>query len=270
MQPDTVDETTDLLVAYALGALEPEEMERVGELLDSRPDLRTLLAELRATAVMLPYALPEASAPADMRQRVLDHAVGRGSRSSPNTDFGRRLRGWFYLLGGLATATVVALVFALVQFGASSTQLADAQRQLDQARQQLADAQQQLAARDTELASLADERNQLLRFALAANGAGSLKGSGGVAGVLRADDGTLLVAAQLPPLAPGQVYQLWTIAGDNGPQSAGVFRVDAQGFGLVAVPAGAPSGATLAVTAEPGPTGSPGPTTDVLVVGQVS
>lgn len=270
MQPDLTDETTDLLVAYALGALEPEEMERVGELLDTRPELRALLAELRATAGLLPYGLPGSEAPSDMRQRVLDHAVGRSARPAPRAELGGRLRGWLLGLGGLAAATVVALVISLAQLGASGAQLADAQRQLQLAQQLLADAQEELAAKDRALASVGAERDKLRQFALSADVAGSLAGSGGVASVLRADDGGLLVAAQLPLLPPGQVYQLWTIAGEGAPQSAGVFQVDSSGFGLLTVPAGAPSGATLAVTAEPGPTGSPGPTTDILVVGQLS
>ena len=58
------DDILDLLTAYALGVIEPEEIARVSALLDEQPELRATLAELRATADMLPYGLPEASQPA--------------------------------------------------------------------------------------------------------------------------------------------------------------------------------------------------------------
>ena len=72
------DETEDMLVAYALGALEPDEMARVAELLAARPELRAALAELRAAADLLPRAL-DAEPPADLRQRTLDRALGRAA-----------------------------------------------------------------------------------------------------------------------------------------------------------------------------------------------
>ena len=49
------DDILDLLTAYALGAITPDEIARVSALLDEQPELRATLAELRATADMLPY-----------------------------------------------------------------------------------------------------------------------------------------------------------------------------------------------------------------------
>ena len=84
------------------------------------------------------------------------------------------------------------------------------------------------------------------------------------------EDGELLLAAQLPPLAGDQVYQLWTIAGQDTPVSAGVFTVDSGGYGVLALgPGVAVPGVTLAVTPEPGPNGSPAPTGDVLIDGEL-
>jgi anti-sigma-K factor RskA len=262
MQPQPSDETTDLLVAYALGALEPEEMERVGRLLEERPELRALLAELRATADLLPYGLPEAAPPSELRARVLDHAVGRTARPAPAPDLGRRLRGWLYALGGLAAASLAALALALGQLGGLRAELAQAQQQLAQAQQQLAVAERRVAALD-------GERSALAQAAAGAVEIGRLEGEAGAATVLRSEAGELLVAARLPALAPDQVYQLWLIAGDGAPQSGGVFTVDASGFGVIALGPGAPAGVTLAVTAEPAP-GSPGPTSTPLVAGQIT
>lgn len=270
MHDQPTDDITDLLVAYALDALEPEELERVGRLLDERPELRQTLAELRATAGLLPYGLPESAPPPELRQKTLDRAVGRAPASAPApspvpaADPLRRLRGWLYALGGLAAATLVALVVALGTLGAARAELAAARAELVQAQQQLAQTEQQLIG-------YTQERDQLARALAEATSLAELAGPGGRAAVLQAEDGQLLVAAQLPPLAADQVYQLWIIAeGAPAPASAGTFTVDAGGFGVIAVGPGAtPEGATLAVTAEPAP-GSPGPTTDILVQGEIA
>ncbi len=266
MQEQPTDDVTDLLVAYALDALEPEELQRVGRLLEERPDLRQTLAELRATAGLLPYGLPEGAPPPELRQRVLAFATGNSASAAPAAPADgplRRLRGLLYALGGLSAAALVALAVALGSLGAARAELSEARQQLAQAEQQLAQAQQQIVAVD-------QERSQLARLLAGAESIAQLSGPGGNAAVLQADD-QLLVSAQLPPLASDQVYQLWVIAAEGAaPASAGVFTVDGNGFGLIAVgPGAAAPGATLAVTAEPAP-GSAGPTTPILLAGQIA
>jgi len=77
-----------------------------------------------------------------------------------------------------------------------------------------------------------------------------------------------VLIAQLPPLQPGRVYQLWRIQGSNNPASAGIFQVSEQGYGITDLPASQQpqAGEILAVTDEPDG-GSPGPTTDILIKG---
>jgi len=70
--------------------------------------------------------------------------------------------------------------------------------------------------------------------------------------IWNAHAGGLLVAADLPPLPEGKIYELWAIAGGK-PLPAGLFGVDAQGKGRLAV-APLPGGASVdvfAVTLEP-------------------
>jgi anti-sigma-K factor RskA len=263
MQSEADDDTIDLLVAYALGALEPAEMERVGRLLEERPELRATLAELRATADLLPYGLPASAPPAGLRQRALDHATRRAPRTpAPAADPARRLRGWLYGLGGLAAAALGALLIALAS-------LSGARAELAQARAELARAQEQVAAAQRQVAALDAERAQLAQAIAGAETIGRLEGPGGAATVLQSAAGELLVAAQLPPLAPEQVYQLWLIGDSGAPQSGGVFSVGSSGLGLIALGPGTPADVTLAVTAEPAP-GSPGPTGPILVQGRTS
>jgi anti-sigma-K factor RskA len=257
-QPDDI---LDLLTAYALNTLEPEEIAHVVKLLGEQPELRSVLAQLRATADQLPYALPEVEPPADLRQRVLDRATGRAQpvRQAAPTRPAGRARGWILALGSLAALAIIAVVFTWLQLTSVQSELARTQSDLVQARGELERTQTQ--------------QQQVVNTLLEAATIATLNdaGSGGNSGKLvRAADGRAVLAAQLPPLQAGRVYQLWLIQGQNAPVSAGTFKVDPQGHGLLTLtPAQQALAAdTVAVTDEPDP-GSPGPTTKILIVGKL-
>lgn len=237
------DDILDLLTAYALGVIEPDEIARVSALLVEQPELRTTLAELRATADMLPYGLPETSPPAELRQRVLDHATGRSTpaTSSPPRRVANRMRGWVLGLSGIAAVAVLAAAIGWAQLFQTREQLAQSRAELVQTQAQVADAQVLIA---------------------------SLTGDGSSASILRTRGGETVLIAQLPPLQPGRVYQLWRIQGSNSPASAGLFHVSAQGYTTAALPDGQQpqAGETVAVTNEPDG-GSPGPTSKPLIAG---
>jgi len=237
------DDIMDLLTAYALGALEPQEIARVSALLDERPELRAIVAELRATADRLPFALPEAAPSPDLRQRVLDRATGRAPRTRA-APVGR----WLLSLGGLAAVAVIAAILGLVQ-------VARLQSDLSATRQQLAEVQGELSRMHQDLA----EAQQVIA---------SLQGETGAAAILRTRSGATRLVAQLPPLQPGRNYQLWRIQGAGAPASVGLFSVDGTGYGaLDFAPGQLPrSGETMAVTDEPDG-GSLLPTTNPLIVG---
>lgn len=244
------DNEIDLLAGYALGSLTPEEIAQVGRLLDRRPELRATLAELRETADQLPAALPEVEPPADLRRRTLDHAVGRApaTHSAPPAARGlASMRRWLAAIGALAAA---AAVIAAVLWG-----------QLGSARSELARVQGQLAA-------LQATQEELLAVIARPDALVRLTGPGGSGAVARGEDGSLALAARLPELESGRVYQLWLIQGDGPPESGGTFTVDAEGYGALSVPPGQSARAadTFAVTNEPAP-GSPGPTTPILISG---
>ena len=237
------DDILDLLTAYALGVIEPDEIARVSALLDEQPELRATLAELRATADMLPYGLPEASPPTELRQRVLDHATGRSvpATTSPPRRVANRMRGWVLGLSGIAAVAVLAAVIGWMQLFQTRELLAQSRAELAQTQAQVADAQVLIA---------------------------SLTGDGSSASILRTRDGEAVLVAQLPPLQPGRVYQLWRIQGNNRPASAGLFHVDSQGYTTAALPADQQpqAGEIVAVTNEPDG-GSPGPTSKPLIAG---
>src|SRR4051812_35057742 len=169
------DDILDLLTAYALGALEPEEIARVSVLLEQQPELRATLAELRATADRLPYALPEASPPESLRQRVLDHAVGRTAPAALPTPVRlvNRARVWALSFGGIAAVAVLAAVIGWAQFLNARTQLVETRAQLVEVQGQVADAQKLIVA---------------------------LQGTGGNASILQTNSGNAILVAHLPPL----------------------------------------------------------------------
>jgi anti-sigma-K factor RskA len=258
------DDILDLLTAYALGVIEPDEIARVSALLDAQPELRATLAELRATADMLPFGLPEATPPAELRQRVLDHATGRSgpATTSPPRRAVSRMRGWMLGLGGVAAVALLAAAIGWAQLFQAQAQLAESQITLEQLQGQVADAQVLIAQSRAELAQTqAQVADAQMLIA-------SLTGDGSSASILRTRSGTTVLIAHLPPLQPGRVYQLWRIQGSNAPTSAGIFHVSAQGTSTFALPADQQpqTNEVVAVTEEPDG-GSLGPTSEPLIVG---
>ena len=233
------DDIQDLLAAYALDVLEPEEIARLRALLEERPELRGILDELRSTADKLPYGLPEATPPAELRQRALDYATGRAARA-PARQPGR-VRGWLLGLGSLAAAASIAAAIGWVQAIGLRSEVA-------RANAELAAVQEDLSRAETVIATLQ---------------------GGGQGAMVRTSDGATVFVVKLPELRPGRTYQLWRIQG-GAPASAGLFSVDSSGYGVLVLDPGQrpQSGETVAVTDEPSG-GSPGPTSDPLIKGEV-
>ncbi len=258
------DDILDLLTAYALGTIAPDEIARVSALLDEQPELRATLAELRATANMLPYVLPQANPPADLRQRVLDHATGRSNPAaiSPPRRIANRMRGWMLGLSGVAAVAMLAAAIGWAQLVNTGSELAHLQAELAGVRAELKQTQTQVAAAQ-------QQANQLqAQIASAQKVLASLQGETGRGAILQTKDGATVFAAQLPPLKPGRVYQLWRIQSGNAPTSVGIFTVDLQGYGIKPLAANQEPqpGETIAVTNEPDG-GSPSPTSNPLIVG---
>jgi anti-sigma-K factor RskA len=243
------DDILDLLAAYALGALEPEEVAQVSALLTEHPEWRATLAELRATADRLPYGLPEAVPATDLRERVLKHATGRTSTAQPIAVRAiDRTRAWIWSFAAIAAVAIVFAAIVWTQFIGARKDLAQLQAQVAAMQGELSRMQAQIAAAEKVIASL--------------------QGQSGSAAIVQTRAGGTLLVAQLPPLSPGRVYQLWRIPGGGNPLSTGLFTVDQQGYGqIILSPDQQPqAGETVAVTDEPDG-GSPGPTTQPLIVG---
>ncbi|GAB4111892.1 MAG: anti-sigma factor [Roseiflexaceae bacterium] len=236
----TPDETMDLLAAYALGALEPAEMEQVSQLLREKPELQALVAELRATADMIPLAL-EATPPADLRQRTLDYATGRTKRVAASREYVAATL-WKRLTLAFGGATALLAIGFTLLIG-------------------------QLSATQAELARSQAEQRQIAAVMAQPNALVSLTGAGGQGAIVQNANGDLVMAVSLPPLQPGRAYQLWFIRGNQAPIPSTVFQVDQNGVALVTLAGTDASGTdTFAITDEPA-SGSDAPTTSPLLAG---
>ncbi|MEZ4663894.1 MAG: hypothetical protein R2911_40695 [Caldilineaceae bacterium] len=70
----TENEVVQALPAYALNALEPDEMVAIRAFLETRPDLRQRAESLEDAAAQLTYAAPPVALPAHLRGRILEVA----------------------------------------------------------------------------------------------------------------------------------------------------------------------------------------------------
>jgi anti-sigma-K factor RskA len=257
MEPSTYnDDQLDDLVAYALDALDPDERAAVEAYLRQHPEAQRLVAELRETANLLPYALTPGDPPPQLRQSIVERA--RAEAQVPQAR-GRIVPFWRRPIPAYfgAAAAAAAVAFA-VWAGALRGEIAQLRGELARNQEQLQLVRQELQARDATLAVLQQDVTQV-----------PLEGEGqNVAQLYRSTTGDAALIVALGPLPPDRVYQVWLLDG-GAPRSAGLITPDAAGQGTLALRSDDVAGATvIAVTEEPAG-GSPGPTTDILVSGQL-
>ncbi|MBW9206495.1 anti-sigma factor [Mumia sp. zg.B53] len=236
--------TTDphnLAGAYALDALDTEEREAYEAHLSRCSDCAEEVGGFLVTAARL-GAAEEVVAPPHLRQGVLD-AIARTPQERPVVvELGgrrRRLKGWPTRV--LVAAAALALVVGAAVFGVS---------QRDQADQ--IEAQQ---AAITEVLSAPD----------AAMVSAPVAGGGTVSVVQSADLAkAVMVVADLPKLADGYDYQMWTQS-DGTMHSAGVLPRDEQGGRGAHVMEDVSGVTAVAISVEPAG-GSKEPTADPIVL----
>ncbi len=230
---------------YALGALDGEDLVRFEEhLRHGCPECQRVLAEHREALVQVARAV-SAPPPPRVRRRLMERLGRRRARRPAPSRFwsGFRWAASVAVAAGLLAAVLSAFVTA--RYEARMGQMA---RELAALREQT---QQQLLA----LTLLRDPATRVVALAGLApspNARGRM--------IWHEVHGGVLVAGDLPPVPPGQVYELWAIV-EGKPIPAGLFTVDAEGRGGLRVGAlpGAPRVDQFAVTLEPAG-GTPAPT----------
>jgi hypothetical protein len=270
----TCDDIDELAGAIALDAVPADEWPEIEEHLASCRRGHPHIRELRSVATLLLEAAPEIEPPAALRGRILAAAradldagaapitpLPRPEPSPPATAAApaeapsnivpiERKRPWWSNAGWIAAAAAVVVAAAL---GFWSLSLRD---DLDQTEQRLADAERELNAQQGALAALLGDGHEI-RFTA------TLPGAGG--SVLQQSDGAVtLVVHGLPP-KENMTYQVWALR-DGRPESLGIFEPHATGRTVVPIDGSLQGVDAVAITLEPGPSGSPGPTSDPVLV----
>ncbi|MER5766373.1 anti-sigma factor [Streptomyces sp. NPDC001985] len=205
----TTDHLHQLTGAYALDALGPSEHAAFVRHLGNCPDCTREVGEFAATTARLGAAVAT-PVPAHLKTAVLAR-VDTVRQLPPRVPAPRRPGGRSLAAIGRRTgALVLAACLAAVALGGSA--LWQHQRAQDAGRQ----------------SAQAERRLQDLTAVISAPDARTVTGSAdsgarAIVIVSRARDRAVLVAAELPPAAPGRTYQLWYA---DGPamRSAGLFR----------------------------------------------
>ena len=260
-------ELAELVPEYALGLLPADEAALLERHLSHCPACRQELAELTETVGLLPYATPPAWPRPEVKAALLARLPSAPPRLEDDRLAGaepaRPLPAHPARVGvspgtaGRRRLVVFAAAAALVALLGWNVAL---QRQLGEARRQN-------AALMAEAAQAAEER-QIAHLLTSPGSAHALTESEltprPVGYIYTDPDSTLglILAYRMPPLPPGQRYQLWLIQPDGTRESGGLFAVDQSGNGQMVVRAPRPLGSygAVGITAEPwngSPTGGP-------------
>lgn len=259
------DEIAELAAGYALGALEAEDRARFEALLAAGDaEATAALRDFGSAVSGLAAETTETPSPAvkvalmariDAEGRSREAVVRTLSVVKPDRP---RRSTWTLVLSGAMAAGIAAIAVGLVVSAAYD-------RRLTQLAHEAAALKQETERQQSLVALLRDPATQVVALS------GLEPARGAKARMLwHATAGGLLVAQGLPPAPEGKAYELWAIAGAGAPQPAGVFTVDAKGFGSLRVAPLQAAGAvdTFAVTLEPA-AGVPAPTGAMYLAGKL-
>jgi anti-sigma-K factor RskA len=254
----TCEGITELGGAYALGALEPEEVRELEEHVETCPPCRAQLEADMAVAAALAFAPASVEPPGRLKAGLMAAARGQSgdgmAAADPAAHPAALRRPWWRRLFpsptrvALGAASLASLAFVVALSWALTLQ---SQLVRPPAPIAAASAPVQILGSDDYVA-----RADMKRLV----GADAAPEARGWIYVDPAAESALLVAYRLPPLAPDRAYQLWLVR-DGQRVSGGVFRVDPEGYGWLKVraPQAMAAYTRAGITVEP-LGGSPGPT----------
>jgi anti-sigma-K factor RskA len=262
------DNASELLGAYALDAVDNDELTELEEHLASCPRCRAELDGLREAAGALGNSVappPEGLWPR-IAERLGDDLEGEEPPPMPELTVGaptepspfrapssgrtRRTRSNTLLLGSAAVAASAVAIVLGIGLVRSQHDVTNLQQAVAHERAVARSTPAQIALRTPghRVVNLVDSSHvELARFVILRGGRG------------------YLVSSSLPALQRGQTYQLWGIAGTT-PISLGL--LGRSPYGSTFTLAGAPSTGTLALTAEPSG-GTVAPTGAIVASGNI-
>jgi anti-sigma-K factor RskA len=221
----------ELLPFYVLDALSEEEKELVESYLAEHPEARAQVEELQVGASALPASVVPVEPPLRVKEALMARVtadVQTRERSSarvesPASRRGLRFDDIFRVLSLGAAAAAILWAFVL------NTQVARLQQEISSLNDQVAAQSQSL---DNLIQNLPQsEQSDVITVSLKSTGEQPRP-----LGQLIADPddkSAVVVISGLPPLEPGQTYQVWLIG--DAPVSAGLLTVDENGQSVLII-----------------------------------
>lgn len=235
------EELESSIAAWVLGAVDPDEAESIRVHVEGCASCGEVVGRLRRVVGALPLAVDEVAPPPRLRERVLA-AAGRVStapipvqrrRPSPRPP---SIPSRIPIYAAAAVAVIALLVGLLLGESLRGPQ--------------------------------STPPSQVARFTLA--GHQDMSGAQATVIDLRTDGLALVDFRGLPALSTGRVYEVWLIRSGGNPEEVAVFVPDSNGAKVVLVNRSLAGYSVMAVTNEPGPAGSPAPTQQPQLYGNIA
>lgn len=278
----TTEQIHERLAAYALGALEAEEMIEVDQYLQTHRGLIEELERLDDLTAQLAHAAPAVPLPPQIKGQLMARVRAEAAPAVPaapatpmrapsGPGLLERLAGWLTPAqqAGLVTALLALMIVGGGTAFNASRQAAERAAQITAARSELAGV---IAERDALLASqLTDAQLALLAAPSSAVPLPGTEAAPAAAGRIYSDgQAGLLVLQGLAALSDDQIYQLWLIPADGAPVPSGLIAVAERGTTLydLSLPGVVSDFAAVGLSIEPAG-GSPAPTGPIVLLGEV-
>ncbi len=243
------EELQDLLAAFALGAVDPDEEEMVRAHLAGCATCTEIARRLLQAVGAVPLAVEPATPPARLREQILTAAAAarRAERPTPQRARVLRLRpprARIWPPGAGLRARVAAAALVAFALGAGLG-----------------------LGIGRSVAPQSGPASNVAQYSLL--GSGNMSGAQGRVFELKQQGLTLVEFSNLPGLEAGKVYELWLIPRTGQPTPAGVFKPDPGGSHVVVLAQSLQGLKALAVTAEAGPNGTAAPTQQPELIGTI-
>ena len=244
----THDSIQELIPAYALGALDPQEAELFASHLAQCEPCREEIASYQDLVGVLALAVPERSAPPELKGRILSAALpaqksAHGSKPIIPEKPERARRSWSSLFQSVRPAWGVLSLLLIGILAISNLRL------------------------NQRIASLEQSQPEFQTVNLS----GTTSAAQAVGMLVISPDGQSgsLVVDRMPALADNQDYQLWLIK-DGERTSGGVFHSYSNGYGVLWIHSDEPliNYTEVGITVEPSG-GSPVPTGEKIIGGLI-
>jgi anti-sigma-K factor RskA len=239
------EELENLVAAWVLGALEPDQETAVRTHVDGCATCREVATRLRRVVGALPLTVEEVAPPARLRERVLSAAAATAPRAAGKPRDARPGRPRPSVQTPLSRIPIYAAAAIAVLSLLAGLLLGQAFR-----------------------VSSPQQASQVARFTLS----GHQDMSGAQASVvdLKNEGVALADFRGLPPPGAGRVYEVWLIRDGSSAEPVTVFVPDSNGAKVVLINRSLAGYSVMAVTNEPGPDGSDSPSQQPQLYGNVA